>query len=159
MRVIPLLIKIWVATYARMENDTMNTTKTVKMTKADRFTALADYLSANPTLTFATTKGNITAKDMGEFVAHELELLSKKNSADKKPTAQQTANAGIQSAIVEGMEVNRLYTVTEIIKEIPECADLTNQRVSALLRQLVDGGKVKRTEDKRKAYFSLIVGE
>ena len=137
----------------------MNTTKTVKMTKADRFTALADYLSANPTLTFVTAKGNITAKDMGEFVAHELELLSKKNSADKKPTAQQTANAGIQSAIVEGMEVNRLYTVTEIIKEIPECADLTNQRVSALLRQLVDGGKVKRTEDKRKAYFSLIVGE
>ena len=133
----------------------MEKTKTVKMTKADRFTALADYLSANPTLTFATPKGEITAKDMGEFVAHELELLSKKNSADKKPTAQQTANAGIQTAIVDGMEVNRLYTVTEIIKEIPECAELTNQRVSALLRQLVDRGEVVRTEDKRKAYFSL----
>jgi predicted transcriptional regulator len=53
------------------------------------------------------------------------------------------------------MEVNRLYTVTEIIKEIPECAELTNQRVSALLRQLVDRGEVVRTEDKRKAYFSL----
>ena len=133
----------------------MNTNKTVKMTKADRFTALADYLSANPTLTFATAKGVITAKDMGEFVAHELELLSKKNSADKKPTAQQTENAGIQSAIVNGMEVNRLYTVTELIKEIPECADLTNQRVSALLRQLVDRGEVVRSMDKRKAYFSL----
>ena len=89
-------------------------------------------------------------------IDNELALLAKKNSAEKKPTAQQTANVGIMSAIVEGMEPNRLYTVTEIIKSIPACADLTNQRVSALLRQLVEGGKVKRTEDKRKAYFSLV---
>ena len=133
----------------------MNTNKTVKMTKADRFTALAKFLSDNPDMKFPTPKGEITAKDMGEFVAHELELLSKKNSADKKPTAQQTANEAIKTAIVNGMEVNRLYTITELIKEIPECADMTNQRVSALVRQLVDAGLVKRTEDKRKAYFSL----
>ena len=133
----------------------MNTNKTVKMTKADRFTALAKFLSDNPDMKFPTPKGEITAKEMGEFVAHELELLSKKNSADKKPTAQQTANEAIKTAIVDGMEVNRLYTITEIIKEIPECADMTNQRVSALVRQLVDAGLVKRTEDKRKAYFSL----
>ena len=133
----------------------MNTNKTVKMTKADRFTALAKFLFDNPDMKFPTPKGEITAKDMGEFVAHELELLSKKNSADKKPTAQQTANEAIKTAIVDGMEVNRLYTITELIKEIPECADMTNQRVSALVRQLVDAGLVKRTEDKRKAYFSL----
>ena len=133
----------------------MNTNKTVKMTKADRFTALAKFLSNNPDMKFPTPKGEITAKDMGEFVAHELELLSKKNSADKKPTAQQTANEAIKTAIVDGMEANRLYTITELIKEIPECADMTNQRVSALVRQLVDAGLVKRTEDKRKAYFSL----
>ena len=138
-----------------MENDTMNTNKTVKMTKADRFTALAKFLSDNPDMKFPTPKGEITAKDMGEFVAHELELLSKKNSADKKPTAQQTANEAVKTAIVNGMEVNRLYTITELIKEIPECAEMTNQRVSALVRQLVDAGLVKRTEDKRKAYFSL----
>ena len=133
----------------------MNTNKTTKMTKADRFTALAKFLSDNPDMKFPTPKGEITAKDMGEFVAHELELLSKKNSADKKPTAQQTANEAIKTAIVDGMEANRLYTITELIKEIPECADMTNQRVSALVRQLVDAGLVKRTEDKRKAYFSL----
>ena len=116
--------------------------KTKKMTKAQMFA----QIKANYPLT----------ADEVKFIDHELELLSKKNSAEKKPTAQQTANAGIMSAIVEGMEPNRLYTVTEIIKSIPACADLTNQRVSALLRQLVEGGKVKRTEDKRKAYFSLV---
>ena len=120
-----------------------NTTST-KLTKAQKFAIIADLpeVKSNPMLS--------------DFIAHEVELLGKKNSAEKKPTAQQVANAGIVTAIIEGMEPNRLYTVTEVITSIPACADLTNQRVSALLRQLVEAGKVKRTEDKRKAYFSLV---
>lgn len=121
-----------------------NTNSTPKLTKAQKFA----MLRAIP----AVAENAMLV----EFIDHEVELLTKKNSADKKPTAQQVANAGIATAIVEGMEPNRLYTVTEVIKSIPACADLTNQRVSALLRQLVDAGKVKRTEDKRKAYFSLV---
>ena len=116
----------------------MATTK--KMTKRDYFTAI---LSKYP-LTDAEKA----------FVEHELELLEKKNSAEKKPTAQQVANDGIKSAILAGMTPNRLYTITEIQKEIPECAELSNQRVSALIRQMV-GNEIVRTEDKRKAYFSL----
>ena len=114
-----------------------------KITKRDRFTAL---------LNIAEVKAD---QGMVDFINHELELLDRKNSADKKPTAQQVANDGIKSAIAEGMTPNRLYTVTEIQKEIAECADLSNQRVSALLRQMVLDGVVVRTEDKRKAYFSL----
>lgn len=121
-----------------------NTNSTPKLTKAQKFA----MLRAIP----AVAENAMLV----EFIDHEVELLTKKNSADKKPTAQQVANAGIATAIVEGMEPNRLYTVTEVIKSIPACADLTNQRVSALLRQLVEAGKVKRTEDKRKAYFSLV---
>ena len=121
-----------------------NTTTSTKLTKAQKFA----MLRAIPAVADNAM--------LVEFIDHEVELLTKKNSAEKKPTAQQVANAGIATAIIEGMEPNRLYTVTEIIKSVPACADLTNQRVSALLRQLVDGGKVKRTEDKRKAYFSLV---
>jgi predicted transcriptional regulator len=90
-----------------------------------------------------------------EFIEHEMELLAKKNSAEKKPTAQQTANEVIKSAIVEGMEKGKKYTITELIKSVSACADLTNQKVSNLIRQLVTEGKVVRTEEKRKAYFSL----
>ena len=118
--------------------DTMANTK--KMTKRDYFTAI---LSKYP-LTDAEKA----------FVEHELELLEKKNSSEKKPTAQQVANEGIKTAILAGMTPNRLYTITEIQKEIPECAELSNQRVSALIRQMV-GNEIVRTEDKRKAYFSL----
>lgn len=89
-----------------------------------------------------------------EFIDHELELLAKKNSSEKKPTAQQTANDGIKNAILGGMEKGKLYTITDLIKSIPECADLTNQRVSALVRQLIPD-RIERVEDKRKAYFKL----
>ena len=121
-----------------------NTTTSTKLTKAQKFA----MLRAIP----AVAENAMLV----EFIDHEVELLTKKNSAEKKPTAQQVANAGIATAIIEAMEPNRLYTVTEIVKSVPACADLTNQRVSALLRQLVEAGKVKRTEDKRKAYFSLV---
>ena len=113
---------------------------TKKMTKRDYFTAIL-------------SKYDLTA-DEKAFVEHELELLEKKNSSEKKPTAQQVANEGIKAAIVAGMTPNRLYTVTEIQKEIAECAEMSNQKISALLRQMV-GNEIVRTEDKRKAYFSL----
>lgn len=114
-----------------------------KMTKRDYFNSLLalDEVKANP--------------DYVAFINHELELLDKKNSADKKPTAQQTANDAIKVAILDSMVEGKMYTITDIIKSVPECADLTNQRVSALIRQLKDEGVVVRTEDKRKAYFSL----
>ena len=114
-----------------------------KITNRDRYTALLSIpaVQADP--------------GMVEFINHELELLAKKNSADKKPTAQQVANEGIKQAILDAMGENHLYTVTEIQKSVAECADLSNQRVSALLRQLKDDGVIVRTEDKRKAYFSL----
>lgn len=119
-------------------------TNTKKMTKRDYFNILRASYPA-------------TAENYDEviaFIDHELELLAKKNAAEKKPTAVQVANESIKQAIVNGMEPNRLYTVTEIIKEIPECAELTNQRVSALLRQLMPE-QVERVEEKRKAYFRL----
>ena len=114
---------------------------TTKMTKRDYFKAIME-------------KYPLTDAEKA-FVEHELELLAKKNSSEKKPTAQQTLNEGIKSAILAGMSPNRMYTVTEIQKEIPECAELSNQRVSALLRQMKDDKVIVRTEDKRKAYFSL----
>ena len=120
------------------------TTATKKITKRERFNSLLS-------LSEVQADAGLVA-----FIEHEIELLDKKNSGEKKLTAKQTENDGIKTAIVEGMEENRLYTVTEIIKEIPECNELTNQRVSALLRQLKDEGKVVKTIDKRKSYFQLV---
>lgn len=114
---------------------------TSKMTKRDYFNTLLTMsdVQANPAVV--------------AFIEHEIELLDKKNSAEKKPTAQQIANKVIADAIVAGMERDKLYTVTDLIKTIPACADLTNQRVSAILRGMTDG--IERVEERRKAYFRL----
>ena len=117
-----------------------------KMTKRDYFNTL---------LGIAEVKAN---PELVKFIDHELELLAKKNSAEKKPTAVQIANEGIKDAIYEALTPNRLYSVTEIIKEVPACADLTNQRVSALLRQMMPE-RIERVEEKRKAFFRVVVAE
>ena len=119
---------------------------TTKLTKAKAWSIVK---------TIVEQSGHAQTAELVEKIDNELVLLAKKNSAEKKPTAQQTANEGIKTAIVDGMESGKAYTITDIIKSVPECAELTNQRVSALMRQLVDAKVVIRTEDKRKAYFTL----
>ena len=91
-----------------------------------------------------------------DFINHELELLSKKNSGEKKPTATQVANEALKVAIYEGMQDNRLYTVTEVIKEIPAVAGLTNQKVSPLMNQMVESGLLTKTVEKRRSYFKVV---
>ena len=122
-----------------------------KMTKREYFATIRSYIESS-----ADSKiGAVPVDEVLGFIDHEVELLTKKNSSEKKPTAQQIANGGVKTAIAEGMKPNRLYTITEIQKEIPECAEMSNQRISALVRQMVADGIIVRTEDKRKAYFSL----
>ena len=117
-----------------------------KITKREKFEMLADIaeVKANPML--------------AEFIEHELELLAKKNaSGSGKLTAVQVANNEIKEKILECMakEPNKLFTISDMLKLFPCCADLTNQRASALVRQLKEDGKVVREVDKRKAYFKL----
>lgn len=94
--------------------------------------------------------------DVREKLVNIKASIDKKNSAERKPTATQTENVGLKVAILEGMESGKAYTIGDLMKEIPALADLTNQRVSALVRQLKDEGLVTREEVKRKAYFTKV---
>ena len=116
-----------------------------KLTKREKFEML---------LKVEGVKGN---KMLVEFVEHELELLAKKNSAEKKPTAVQVANEGIKSVIVQTLADNGgKMTISEMQKANAELGELSNQRISALIRQLIADEKVERVEEKRKAYFKLV---
>ena len=95
------------------------------------------------------------SEELIEKINHELELLTKKNSGEKKPTAEQKKNEVLKTSIVDEMEENRLYSITEMIKELPSCEGLTNQKVSAMVRSLIPQ-YIERIEDKRKAYFRKV---
>lgn len=93
-----------------------------------------------------------------EFVEHEVELLDKKNAVkgERKPTAKQVQNANIGNSVVEFMAPNTYYTVSDLLKKVPNLPeDMSLPRMTHIVTALVSEGKVIRTVDKRKALFSL----
>lgn len=98
-------------------------------------------------------------QDVSDKIKAMVATLDKKSSktGERKPTKTQIANEQYKETILANMEVGRAYTVGELTKEIPfgEGIEMSGQKVSALVKQLKDAGKVIRTEDKRKAYFTL----
>lgn len=121
----------------------MANTTTTKVTKRMRFEAL---------LAMESVKSD---PDMVEFLEHQIELLSKKNGGSSS-TKLQKENADLKDSILEAMEPDVLYTITDMIKSFYFLAEMTNQKVSALVRQLVNENLVERIEDKKKTYFKLI---
>ena len=121
---------------------TITTATTKKITKREKFEML---------MTIAEVKENPI---LSEFIERELELLAKKNSAEKKPTAQQAENEAIKETILENL-TSRM-TISEMQKSIPDLAEYSNQKISALMRQLILEGLVEKVEDKRKSYFSKV---
>lgn len=84
-----------------------------------------------------------------------IEQIDKKNASPKKLTDQQKKNQYLKGVIVEAIERDHGYTVSELIHFIPELSADSNQHVSALMRALVNEGIVVKYEDKRKSYFKL----
>lgn len=94
------------------------------------------------------------------YLKNELELLKKK-SENKKATKNQTENAEIKEVIIEVLgrmgkgragEIQLAVQATD--KE--KYATLTNQRTSAILKQMIDEGTVVKTVDKKVSTFSLV---
>ena len=134
------------------------TTSTVRLTKRDFFNAILSKVDMDAT--YDISKGDATVKvsgaDVAGFLNHELELLDRKNTVDKKPTATQVANEGIKADIKAFLDAHKgeKFTVSALMKSVPVIADASNQKVSSLVRQMVLDGQADRIEDKRKAYFT-----
>lgn len=120
-------------------------TNTKKMTKKDYFA----QIKANYNLT----------EDEIKFIDHEVELLDRKNaSGEKKQTKAQLENEEIKNNILSAMSANTAYTVSDMLKSFICCADLSQNKVNALVKQLKDEGRVVRTEEKGRALFTKVEG-
>lgn len=116
-------------------------TNTTKMTKRDYFNRILGYVH----------------DEDRDFILHEIELLNKKNSAERKPTAKQTENEGFKAAILAWMVEGEKYVLADVVKGVPAFVEngVSANRVTALMTQLFNEGKVIRETDKRKNYYSL----
>ena len=92
------------------------------------------------------------------YLENELALLDKK-AQNKKATKTQEQNVGIKATILEVLATIGSGTVTDIQNGNEELSTLSNQKVSALVRQLVESGEVVKTVDKKKSIFSLAESE
>ena len=92
------------------------------------------------------------------YLENELALLNKK-AQNKKATKTQEQNVSIKATILKVLATIGSGTVTDIQNGNEELSALSNQKVSALVRQLVESGEVVRTTDKKKSIFSLAENE
>lgn len=112
------------------------------------------------TLTDAEFKTEFSKDEIVAKLTEMIDGLDKKSTGEKKLTDQQVANLGYKSDILALLSDGKARTATEILNEVPtfEGTTMTNQRVSALLRQLILDGKVKKDFVKDKAYFKIAEG-
>lgn len=120
-----------------------------KMTKKVIFNEIINLMNGEDS--------KLTNEQIIDFCNREIELLNKKSSSGSgKPTKTQVENEKYKEYILATLtEVDRPMTISEIMENCEGIAGLKNQRVSAIVTQLKNAGKVIRTEEKKKAYFSI----
>lgn len=117
-----------------------------KLTKAQKFQMLLEV---------AEVQNN---EILVEFINHELELLAKKNATStgtRKPTKTQQENEVFINVIKEVLSDKEPKTIAELQQAHEELEPLTNQKISALLKKLVDTEIVEKYVEKKKTYFKM----
>lgn len=121
----------------------MEELKVKKVTKKEMFGKLIELAQENE------------RTDLIEFCEHEIELLNKKASASGQ-TKTQAENENIKVVIAEELtRIARAVTISELIKESEELGQYSNQKLSALLKQMVESGTVTKIVDKKKSLFTI----
>ena len=125
------------------------------MTKKENFAVIREIVSNLGLDEFVTNDGSTTVHtdELLTFIDHEVELLSRKRSTSSKPTKRQVENEALKGRIAEVLGDEGM-TVTAILGELNEDG-LTNQRVSALLTQMVKGGTAHKEIVKGRAMFTI----
>jgi DNA-binding HxlR family transcriptional regulator len=94
--------------------------------------------------------------EMVAFIDHEVELLDRKANSVRKPTKTQIENDGFKATIVAYLATaDAPKSIKELQAEIAELANLTNQRITHMLTDLVKGGTISKEYVKKTPYFSI----
>lgn len=114
------------------------------MTKREMFAAIREVVVDNA--------------EMVAFIDHEIELLVKKSSAERKPTKVQLENTHFKEIILAYLtEMGTARCIKELQSEIVEISELSNQRVTHLMTALVNEGKVSKEYIKKTPFYSAIL--
>lgn len=120
-----------------------------KITKIEYFAQLREIVANQPELV--------------AFIDHEVELLNKKR-AKGGTTKTQKENEVVATMLVEELaKINKPITITDLMNSSETIANyrlengnaLSNQKISAIFKQLVENKTLVKVIDKKKSYFSI----
>lgn len=92
-------------------------------------------------------------KALVDFINGRIEQIDKKASGTSKADEKKNAENEALKTVICDTITDTAMTISEMQKANPELAELSNQKISSMLRQLISAGEVVRTEVKGKAYF------
>lgn len=123
-----------------------------KMNMVDKFVGVKALLNGEKVEGF-------TLEDALEFIDGRIEQVNKKNTSgngERKPTKTQLENEGIKQTLLGILSAaGEPMTITDVQKASADLEEMSNQKISALLTQLVKANLVLRTEVKGKAHFAV----
>jgi hypothetical protein len=95
-------------------------------------------------------------EEMLNFLAHEIDLLNRKHSSNGESKTQKE-NKILMGQLKDALAcLDKPVTISEFQSmSTHEVATLSNQKLSALLKKLVDAKEVVKTTEKKKSYFAL----
>lgn len=116
-----------------------------------------DKMTNRKALTYAIDNLTDAPAEVIAKLTKMVEQLDKKNASPKKLTAQQVKNEELKDVIVKFLADNADtgFTVSDLLKAVPELEGDSNQHVSALMRQTVQAGSVEKYSEKRRTYFRI----
>ena len=121
-----------------------------KLKIVDKFGAIKDMLNGK-------SVENFSVADAVAFLDERIAITEKKNAngnGERKPTKTQLENEGIKEQILSTLSFEPM-PIDKVQKENPSLSAMSNQKISALLSQLIKAGSVVRSEVKGKAHFAL----
>ena len=101
--------------------------------------------------------------DIIDFCNHEIELLTRKNSKGGATKTQKENEIVAEMLIKELAKINKPVTITDLMNSsaivknyvLENGNPLSNQKISAIFKQLVESKKIVKVTDKKKSYFSI----
>lgn len=111
-------------------------------TKKEMFVAIREVVADNA--------------EMTAFIDHELELLAKRSTSERKPTKVQIENDGFKADILAHLATaDAPMTIKEIQAAVESVSGLTNQRITRLLTDLVNAESLVKTYIKKTPYYAV----
>lgn len=133
-----------------------------KVTRREMFVRISDFIASVESEEEGFQQRQ---EEMIDFINHQIKMLDdrKKNGApgEKKLSKEQEQNLVFSEHIWEQMEAERSYSTSDLMKELPVVKEflettgkeMSTQKMSSLMKSLVDDGRVIKTTEKRKVSY------